>query len=49
VGYREIVEDGVKMRAGERDDRRKSVLTAKARQEDMRRIMVQQGVGNIFR
>jgi hypothetical protein len=29
VGYREIVEDGVKMRAGERDARKKAVLTAR--------------------
>jgi hypothetical protein len=36
-------------RAEERDARRKAQLTARARQEDRRRMMEQQGVGNIFR
>jgi hypothetical protein len=34
----------VKTREGDRDARRKAVLTAKARQEDRRRMMEQQGV-----
>jgi hypothetical protein len=49
VGYREIVADVVKTRAGDGDARRKAVLRAMASQEDRRRMMEQQGVGNIFR